>query len=248
MNNVDTLLPAPRPAYPSSDCYNCIRGIRMNVNFPPSMLVGTSSWSSPDWCGSFYPESIDPGDMIQVYSSKLPTVEIDATWYRMPNLRMVEAWKSRTPDKFIFSAKVPNIITHEKYLEDCGNELREFLSIMSRLGNKLGPLILQFAYVPKRKDPREYETGSDFIERLKGLKCGTRNGSNLLYWIFYAAETYPSCSLTITLWILSIDWPTWKGFIQPLLFMCAFWVTAKQWTSPSGRPKRKATGNAIGKA
>jgi uncharacterized protein YecE (DUF72 family) len=131
------------------------------------MLVGTSSWSSQDWCGSFYPESIEPVDMIQVYSHKLPTVEIDATWYRMPNLRMIEAWKSRTPDNFVFSAKVPNVITHEKYLEDCGHELHEFVSIMSHLGNKLGPLILQFAYVPKRKDPHEYETGSGFIDRLK---------------------------------------------------------------------------------
>jgi len=141
----------------------------MIARFPPNMLVGTSSWSSRDWCGTFYPESIDAGDMIRVYSSRLPTVEIDATWHHMPNLKMVEAWKSRTPEGFVFSAKVPKVISHDKYLEDCESELNEFLSVMSRLEDKLGPLILQFPYIAKGKDPQEYETGADFIKRLKGF-------------------------------------------------------------------------------
>jgi uncharacterized protein YecE (DUF72 family) len=133
------------------------------------MLVGTSSWSSSDWCGTFYPESIAPEEMIRVYSSKLPTVEIDATWHYMPNKKMVDAWNSRTPDGFIFSAKVPKVISHEKYLEDCGAELSEFLAVMSRLESKLGPLVLQFPYVAKGKDPEEYETGAGFIRRLKSF-------------------------------------------------------------------------------
>jgi len=116
----------------------------MDRPFHPNMLVGTSSWSSKDWCGSFYPESIDPAEMIREYSKKLSTVEIDATWYRMPNEKMVDAWNSKTPDGFVFSAKVPKIITHEKYLEDCEAELKEFISVMSRLKDKLGPLLLQF--------------------------------------------------------------------------------------------------------
>jgi uncharacterized protein YecE (DUF72 family) len=136
------------------------------LRFPPNLLVGTSSWSSADWCGTFYPETIDAGEMIRVYSSKLPTVEIDATWYSIPSLKMVESWKSRTPDGFVFSAKVPKVISHDKYLEDCQSELNEFLSVMSRLEEKLGPLIFQFPYVAKGKDAREYETGADFMRRL----------------------------------------------------------------------------------
>jgi uncharacterized protein YecE (DUF72 family) len=108
----------------------------MILNFPPNLLVGTSSWSSPDWCGSFYPDETQPGDMIQVYSRKLHTVEIDSTWYRIPSQKMVETWRSKTPDGFVFSAKVPKIITHDKYLEDCENELKEFLSVMSGLGER----------------------------------------------------------------------------------------------------------------
>ena len=141
----------------------------MNEQFPPNMFVCTSSWSSKDWCGTFYPESIEGSEMIRVYSSRLPTVEIDATWHRMPNLKMVEAWKSRTPKGFIFSAKVPKIISHDKYLQDCESELNEFLSVMSGLKDKLGPLVLQFPYIAKGMDSQEYETGSDFIKRLKAF-------------------------------------------------------------------------------
>lgn len=129
-------------------------------------MVGTSSWSSKDWRGSFYSESIAPAEMIREYSRKLPTVEIDATWYRIPDRKMVEAWKSKTPESFVFSAKVPRIITHEKYLEGCESELNEFLSAMSILEGGLGPLLLQFPYFAKGKNAVEYATGADFVARL----------------------------------------------------------------------------------
>lgn len=137
------------------------------MQFPPNLLVGTSGWSTTDWCGTFYPDKIAPGDMIRAYSGKLQTVEIDSTWYRIPSRKTAETWKSQTPDGFVFSAKVPGIITHEKYLEGCEQELKEFVSVMSVLGGKLGPLILQFPYVAKGKDPHEYETGADFLRRLR---------------------------------------------------------------------------------
>ena len=144
-------------------------GLLNRLHFPLTMLVGTSSWSSPDWYGTFYPESIDAGEMIRVYSAKLPTVEIDSTWYSIPSLKMVESWKSRTPSGFIFSAKVPKIVSHDKYLEDCQSELNEFLSVMSKLEGKLGALIFQFPYIAKGKDSHEYETGADFMRRLKNF-------------------------------------------------------------------------------
>jgi uncharacterized protein YecE (DUF72 family) len=130
------------------------------------MRVGTSSWSSPDWIGAFYPHSIESGEMIRAYSQKLSTVEIDSTWYSTPSLKMVESWRSRTPDGFVFSAKAPKIISHDKYLEDCQTELSNFLAVMSHLKEKLGPLVFQFPYIAKGKDPHEYETGADFIARL----------------------------------------------------------------------------------
>ncbi len=139
----------------------------MGIQFPPNLLVGTSSWSSADWVGTFYPEKTPASEMISCYSRKLRTVEIDATWHGMPTASMADAWKSRTAPGFIFSAKVPKVITHEKYLEDCGAELTEYVTVMERLGEKLGPMILQFPYVAKGKDPEEYQTGADFLSRLR---------------------------------------------------------------------------------
>lgn len=105
--------------------------------------------------------------MIAAYAQHLSTVEIDSTWYQMPTKVMVEAWDARTPSGFIFSAKVPRVISHEKYLEGCAAELNQFVTVMSRLGDKLGPLVLQFPYVAKGKDPEEYATGAQFLARLK---------------------------------------------------------------------------------
>ena len=139
----------------------------MNIQFPANLRVGTSSWSSTDWCGAFYPESIEPEQMISVYAKQLSTVEIDSTWYRMPSTAAVDSWRSRTPPGFIFSAKVPRIISHDKYLEGCEEDLNQFVRIMSRLGEKLGPMILQLPYVAKGKDPEEYATGADFLARLR---------------------------------------------------------------------------------
>jgi len=139
----------------------------MDLGFPPNLLVGTSSWSTRDWCGSFYPEELDPSEMISYYSRQLSTVEIDSTWYSIPSRAMVDAWAARTPEGFVFSAKVPRVISHEKYLEGCEQDLEEFLEVISRLKEKLGPLILQFPYVAKGKDPHEYATGEDFLRRLE---------------------------------------------------------------------------------
>ena len=80
---------------------------------------------------------------------------------------MVDAWRSRTGDGFVFSAKVPKIITHEKYLEGCETELNDYIEVMARLGDKLGPMILQFPYVARGKDAAEYQNGADFISRFR---------------------------------------------------------------------------------
>ncbi len=105
--------------------------------------------------------------MIAAYARQLSTVEIDSTWYQMPSKAMIEAWDARTPAGFVFSAKVPRVISHDKYLEGCEAELNQFVTAMSGLGEKLGPMVFQFPYVAKGKDPEEYATGAQFLARLK---------------------------------------------------------------------------------
>jgi len=133
------------------------------------LRVGTSSWSSPDWCGKLYDPGSRPRDFLEQYARHFDTVECDATFYGVPRPTTVDGWRSRTPEGFLLSSKLPREITHERGLVDCGETLNEFLGVMGRLGHRLGPTVAQFAYVAKRRDAREYETGDDFRSRLRSF-------------------------------------------------------------------------------
>lgn len=133
------------------------------------LRVGTSSWSSPDWRGKLYDPGSRPRDFLEQYARHFDTVECDATFYGVPRPTTVDGWRSRTPEGFLLSSKLPREITHERGLVDCGETLNEFLGVMGRLGHRLGPTVAQFAYVAKRRDAREYETGDDFRSRLRSF-------------------------------------------------------------------------------
>lgn len=153
----------------------------------PPVRIGTSSWSSEDWVGPFYPAGSSAADQLPFYATRFDTVECDATFYRIPSRRTVEGWASRTPPGFVFSLKLPREITHDKGLVDCGESVSEFLRATEPLGDKLGAILAQFAYVAKGKDAAEYATGDDFRRRLvafldgwpkdRRLAVEVRNGS-----------------------------------------------------------------------
>ena len=128
----------------------------------PRLRVGTSSWSSKDWVGEFYPRGLESRRFIEHYGTVYDTVEIDSTFYGVPNPNTIDAWRGRTPDGFIFSAKVPRVVTHDKVLRDAGADMLEFLEIMSGLGDRLGPLVLQFPYFNRKAFPGP----EPFFERL----------------------------------------------------------------------------------
>ncbi|MBZ5564606.1 MAG: DUF72 domain-containing protein [Acidobacteriia bacterium] len=116
----------------------------------PNLRLGTSSWSSEDWLGVFYPPNTLPANFLAEYAKHFDTVEVDATFYRPPSMAMVKNWRERTPPGFLFAAKFPQVITHEKVMQDCRDDMRTFLSAMELLGDKLGPLLLQFPYFNKQ--------------------------------------------------------------------------------------------------
>jgi uncharacterized protein YecE (DUF72 family) len=128
-----------------------------------ALRVGASSWSAPSWEGVFYPQGTPPARWIEFYASRYDSVEIDATFYRIPDARTVDAWRDRTPPGFLFAAKVPQVITHEKMLEGCVDEMNAFVRVMDRLGDRLGPLLLQFRYFRKAELPDP----APFLDRLE---------------------------------------------------------------------------------
>ena len=106
-----------------------------------SIRIGTSAFTAAGWPGSFYPEGLKPAEYLTYYAQHFDTVEVDSTFYRIPPISTVRGWSAKTPLGFLFAAKVPQTITHEKVLLDCDAELKNFLATMDILGEKLGPQI-----------------------------------------------------------------------------------------------------------
>jgi uncharacterized protein YecE (DUF72 family) len=133
-----------------------------------AIRVGTSAFTAAGWEGSFYPAGMKPADYLTYYATKFNTVEVDSTFYRAPAVSTVKGWASKTPPGFVFALKVPQTITHEKVLLECESDLKYFVETADNLGDKLGPMLLQFPYFNKMA----FKTGDEFLARLKPfLKC-----------------------------------------------------------------------------
>lgn len=135
--------------------------------------LGTSSWSSKDWIGVFYPDGTRPGDMLSFYWKQFNAVEADVTYYRIPGESMVQGWYAKTPTGFKLAAKFPREIVHggRERVPDAGTILRpdkigetalRFLDRMALLRDRCGPLVIQMPYYNRAVFPR----GSDFFQRL----------------------------------------------------------------------------------
>jgi len=108
-----------------------------------NLHVGTSGYSYKEWKGSFYPEKIPAKDMLRYYAERLSTVEINATFYRMPPPSMLENWKEQVPGAFRFSLKASQRITHFKRLKETDEETKYFLETATVLGDQLGVILFQ---------------------------------------------------------------------------------------------------------
>ena len=105
--------------------------------------IGCSGWSYTSWTGPFYPHNLENTDWLRFYSQIFDYVEIDSTFYRIPNEFMVKNWAKRTPDNFRFTAKFPKVITHDKQLVDVEDEVDLFLNNMEPLQEKTLALLIQ---------------------------------------------------------------------------------------------------------
>jgi uncharacterized protein YecE (DUF72 family) len=128
------------------------------------LRIGCSGWSYTDWQGIFYPKGLAAKDYLLYYSKVFNCVEIDSSFYRIPNQFMVNQWRSNTPSGFLFSPKLPKKITHERKLKDSESNLVYFYSVMSKLKDKLGPIAIQLP--PSIKLSTHHETMKEFISQL----------------------------------------------------------------------------------
>jgi uncharacterized protein YecE (DUF72 family) len=105
--------------------------------------VGTSGYNFPEWKGTFYPAKLPASQMLAYYAQRLSTVEVNYTFYRMPNAKTVAGWDQATPPGFTFILKAPQRITHFARLLDVDDPLRYFVDTARKLGPKLGPILFQ---------------------------------------------------------------------------------------------------------
>jgi uncharacterized protein YecE (DUF72 family) len=118
------------------------------------VLAGTSGYSYKEWKGPFYPEKLPAGEMLHFYAARFRTVEINNTFYRMPDETVLSRWSEQVPDDFAFSVKAPRRISHDKRLREAESDVAEFLRRTSVLGSKLGPVLFQLPPFMKRDLPR----------------------------------------------------------------------------------------------
>jgi uncharacterized protein YecE (DUF72 family) len=105
--------------------------------------VGTSGYNYPEWKGSFYPEKLPASKMLPYYAARLATVEINYTFYRTPNTKILAGWDAETPPGFRLTLKAPKRITHIARLKDCADITQYFLKTAAHLGPKLGAILFQ---------------------------------------------------------------------------------------------------------
>ena len=117
-------------------------------------FVGTSGYSYKEWKGSFYPEELPASKMLSFYAAEFNAVEINNTFYRMPEAKTLERWTSEVPDGFCFALKAPQRITHQKKLAGVDDDVRYFFEVAAALGPKLGPVLVQLPPYARKDAPR----------------------------------------------------------------------------------------------
>jgi uncharacterized protein YecE (DUF72 family) len=127
-------------------------------------FAGTSGYSYKEWKGTFYPEKLPQQEMLSYYARRFSTVEINNTFYQMPEVSVVESWGRQVPASFRFVLKAPQTITHRKRLKNVKQETAHLLRTAAALNRRRGPLLFQLPPNFKKDLPR--------LEAFLGLIAG----------------------------------------------------------------------------
>ena len=105
--------------------------------------IDTSGYHYKHWLGRYYPEGTKPNAMLAHYLRDFDTVELNNTFYQLPNESTFDSWRDNTPDDFLYAVKGSRFITHMIKLKDAQRGLTNFMPRAERLGSKLGPILWQ---------------------------------------------------------------------------------------------------------
>lgn len=108
-----------------------------------NVQIGTSGWHYDHWKGNFYPDALSRNNYLDFYARQFSTLEINTSFYQMPQEKTLTQWRNGVPDSFLFSMKASRYITHIKKLKDAKQILSPFFKRVELLGDKLGPILFQ---------------------------------------------------------------------------------------------------------
>jgi uncharacterized protein YecE (DUF72 family) len=123
-------------------------GVTATAASVAGLYVGTSGFSYPSWRDGFYPAGSKPADFLTLYAERLPSVELNTSFYQLPSEEQFRKWAEQTPPEFRFSVKMTGRITHGSRLELVGT----FCEQVRALGDRLGPVLVQFPPTRPRDD------------------------------------------------------------------------------------------------
>lgn len=134
-----------------------------------AIRVGIGGWNFPPWRGAFYPEDLAQRLELEYASRRVTAIEINATYYRTQTPASFARWRDETPPGFVFSLKASRFATNRRVLAEAGESINRFVaSGIAELGDKLGPLVWQFAPT-KRFDPDDFD---GFVQQLPSRHDG----------------------------------------------------------------------------
>ena len=140
------------------------------------LIVGTSGYSYKEWKGTFYPEDLPAAKMLSFYAGEFSAVEINNTFYRMPEEKTLAKWATEVPEGFTFVLKAPQRITHQKKLAGIEDDVRHLFEVSASLGSKLGPVLFQLPpYL--RKDTQKLHDLLEMVPRDRRAALEVRHGS-----------------------------------------------------------------------
>jgi uncharacterized protein YecE (DUF72 family) len=158
--------------------------------------VGTSGYSYKEWKGNFYPEDLPAKEMLAYYSGRLPAVEINNTFYRLPQPGMIENWRDQVPESFRFSIKASQRITHIKRINNVADETKYLLETVALLEDRLGVVLFQLPPNMKKDTAR-------LAAFLDLLPAGTRTAFEFRHETWFDDEVFnllsaKNCALVVS--------------------------------------------------
>ena len=126
--------------------------------------IGTSGWTYSSWKGPFYPDDLSSRRYLEFYAREFPTTEVNYSFYHLPRPETYAKWTGQVPNNFLFAVKASRLMTHTKRLLDVEEAWRTFVGNALTLGNRLGPILLQFP--PSFRKDRDRL--SEFLEVARG--------------------------------------------------------------------------------